>query len=1194
MRTSVRRLLDTVRSAIIVIRLFLLSAGTFLITEKFAVAEEPALPPAAKKFDFQRDIRPILETSCIGCHGGEKHQGEFRLDTREHLLKGGETDVAIKPGHSAESPLISAVARLDKDTAMPPEKEKAMSATQVGLLRAWIDDGARYPEGFVIRTSGGVQLDKEELAKLPPPIERKIEFVKDVQPLFAERCFACHGPERQEAGFRLDHKGTVLSGGELGTAIIPGKSQESLLIHLVAGLRKGTRMPKKGEPLSAEQIAVLRAWIDQGADFPDSASVTLKNAREHWAFQTPKRPELQPIPDKFALDKLTSEKLTPIDRFVAARLAKEGLTFSPAADRTTLLRRLYLDVIGLPPTIAEVDAFLADKSPDAWKNVIEKLLASPHYGERWGRHWLDAARYADSDGYEKDKPRIAHFYRDWVINAFNRDLPYDQFVIEQIAGDLLPNATQDQIVATGYLRNSMINEEGGVDPEQFRMEAMFDRMDAMGKGILGVGLNCCQCHNHKYDPISHEEYYRLFAFLNNDHESQPRVYAPDELQIRADVLRQIGEVENKLREELSDWQEKMAAWEKEWRTTPRPEWTVIRPEIDKNTTGGQRYLPQPDGSILTAGYQPTKSNCDATTKLETAGVTGFQIEMLRDTNLPANGPGRSFMGTFALSEFKLEVKNKAGKKEKVKVASATADVSSAADTACHPSFNEKKPVKRVIGPASYAIDGNNDTAWSSDLGPGRHNQESVIVFALDKPLDAGEIFIQLVQNIGGWNSDDLQANQLGRFRISTTTSANPVVVPTPKLVRAALDVPAEQRSPAQVATIFGYWRTTRPEWKEANAKIEELWKQHPEGTTQMTLSQRDEMRSTSLLKRGDWLKPGKLVTPGVPSMLHPLPENAGTDRLTLARWIVDRRSPTTARVFVNRVWQSYFGTGLVSSSEDLGTQCDAPSHPELLDWLAVEFMEHNWSVKHLQRLIVSSRTYQQASAITPQAHQTDPYNRLLARGPRFRVEGEIVRDIQLSVSGLLNPKMGGRAVMPPAPAFLFEAPASYAPFPWKEETGDDRYRRAVYTWRRRTTPYPFLQTFDTPDANVACVRRSRANTPLQALMGLNETVSLEAARAFAKKILTANAADDSARITIAFRSAVSRQPSASEFESLQKLLEKQRSRIADGKMNAWQVATGQDKERPDDLPKNCTAADWAGYTVVARVLLNLDETITKE
>jgi mono/diheme cytochrome c family protein len=1082
--------------------------------------------------------------------------------------------------------LIHHVARLDEDTAMPPKKNRALTPTQVGHLRAWIDSGAPYPEGFVIRTTvkEGTKLSSAQIAQLPPPLQRKVDFVKEVQPIFSERCYKCHGPTRQEAAFRLDHKPTVLAGGELGKALVPGKSDESLLIHFVAGLRPEGRMPKKGDPLTNDQIALLRAWVDQGAEFPDSASVVLVDKRSHWAFKPPTKP---PVP-KVNLSSVRNA----IDSFIGARLDKEQLTFSKEAPKTTLLRRLHLDLTGLPPTVEELDAYLADESPDAYEKAVERLLASPHYGERWARHWLDAARYADSDGYEKDKPRVAHFYRDWVINAFNRDLPYNQFIVEQLAGDQLPNPTQDQLVATGFLRNSMINEEGGVDPEQFRMEAMFDRMDAIGKSMLGLTIQCCQCHNHKFDPISQEEYYKIFAYLNNDNEAQPRVYSPDELKRRADILRQIGEIEARLQHEVPDWKDRMAKWEDGWEAKAKPEWVVFNPDIDKNSTGGQRYLPLADGSVLAAGYQPTKSTANCSWKTDVKGITGFRIEMLHDSNLPANGPGRSHLGTFGLTEFQVEAAE--GKKAPLKLVKATADFESPPETPVHPNFNEKTPVHRVQGPASYAIDGKEDTAWSSELGPGRRNFESIAVFALEKPTEDGNLLIHLKQNHGGWNSDDLQGNNLGRFRLSYTTSPDPEADPVPKHVREILAVARDQRTPAQIATLFSYWRTTQPEWKESNTAINALWAKHPEGATQMTLATRDEMRQTTVLKRGDWLKPGKEVEAGVPAVLNPLPAGASPTRLTFAKWLTDRKAPTTARSFVNRVWQAYFGTGLVATSEDLGTQSERPSHPELLDWLACEFMDRGWSIKSLHRLIVTSATYRQASNVTSELLAKDPFNRLLARGPRFRVEGEIVRDIQLSVSGLLNGRIGGRAVMPPAPEYLFQPPASYAPFPWKEETGVDRYRRALYTLRRRTTPFPMLGVFDVPEGNTSCVRRTRANTPLQALMTLNETLSVEAAQSLARRILERGGATDHDRLNYAFRCVLSRPPAQAESDALINLMSRQKARIAEGWLNPWELATGKANLFPSSLPANATPAQLASYTTVARVLLNLDETITKE
>jgi len=1164
----------------------------FALRGRAAEVDVHKLPPPAESYDFARDIKPLLEEQCVGCHGETKQKGKLRLDTREGLMRGGEDGKVIVEGKSAESGLIHDVARLVEDLEMPPKKENALNVQQIGMLRAWIDAGAPWPAGLQLTATRNPAAgpDAAALAKLPPPTDRKIDFVHDIQPIFQTACYECHGPKKQEAEFRLDHKPTVLKGGELGPALVPGKSAESLLVQFVAGLREEGVMPKKGPRLSTEQISLLRAWIDQGADFPDAASVVLKDNRQHWAFHPPVKPPLPAVQD-------TAWPTGDIDRFILSRLEKEGLRPAAPADKAALLRRLSLDLIGLPSTIEELDAYLNDHSPDAYQKQVERLLASPHYGEKWGRHWLDAARYADSDGFEKDKPRFTYFYRDWVIDALNRDLPYNQFIIEQIAGDQLPNATQDQIVATGFLRNSMINEEGGVDPEQFRMEAMFDRMDCIGKSILGLTIQCCQCHTHKYDPITQEEYYRLFSFLNNDAESQPTVYTADALMKRAELLRQIGTLEQKLQQETPDWKERMLKWEESAKARPQPEWRVVQAPFEDISTGGQKYLLQKDGSYLAQGYAPTKHSAKVTVKTDLQGVRAFRLELLNDPNLPANGPGRSLKGTCALTEFEVSAAPAAtpDKPGKIKLVKATADYGDAPDTPLEANFEDKSGKKRVTGPISYAIDGNDDTAWGTDAGPGRRNQPHEAVFVAENPIgNEGETLLTftLKQNHGGWNSDDLQTNNLGRFRLSITSSADAEAEPVPARVRELFAIPADKRSATQLAAEFSYWRTIVPEWKDANSQIDALWKQFPEGTTQLALSQRDNLRDTHLLKRGDWLKPGKPVIAGVPGILNPLTGDAPPTRLTLARWLVAPDSPTTARAFVNRVWQHYFGIGIVSTSEDLGTQCDPPSHPELLDWLACEFMEKGWSMKSLHRLIVNSSTYRQSSNITPELYARDPYNRLLARGPRFRVDGEIVRDIALASSGLLNPVLGGRSVMPPAPDFLFKPPASYAPFPWVEETGPERYRRAVYTYRRRSTPYPMLQAFDTPEGNVSCVRRTRSNTPLQALTTLNETLSIEAARALARQILTKGGATDRERLTYAFRCCLSRPPSDAETSELVTLMAKQRARIADGWLDPWELATGK-KERPE-VPPNVTPTQLAEYTVISRVLLNLDETITKE
>jgi mono/diheme cytochrome c family protein len=1017
----------------------------------------------------------------------------------------------------------------------------------------------------------------------------KVDFLKQIQPIFESSCYTCHGPKMQMAGLRLDEKSAALTGGQSGAVIIPGKSAGSPLYRRVAGLGDQPRMPMGGKPLDASQIELLRVWIDRGAEWPDSAAKEVVQVQKHWAYIPPKRPTVPKVVN-------ASWPKNAIDNFLLARLEKEKLTPSPEADRVTLLRRLSLDLTGLPPSVEEVDAFLKDPSHNAYEKQVDRLLSSPHYGERWGRLWLDAARYADSDGYEKDKQRWVWFYRDWMINALNRDLPYDQFIIDQIAGDELPNATQDQIVATGFLRNSMINEEGGIDPEQFRMEAMFDRMDAIGKSVLGVTIQCAQCHNHKFDPLKQEEYYRMFAFLNNSHEANVAVYTPQEQMKRADIFRRISEIEGGIEHRDPEWEQRMTAWDEKVKAD-QPEWTVVRPEVDDISTGGQRYLPMKDGSLLAQGYAPTKHRVKLTVKTDVQSITAFRLELLNDANLPLGGPGRSIKGTGALTEFEVEAAPAAApdKITKIKIAKATADVNPP-EAPLEAIFDDKNGKPRVTGPVDFAIDGNEDTAWGIDAGPGLRNQPRKAVFTAQAPIanPGGTILtFYLDQKHGGWNSDDNQNQNLGRFRLSITTTPGAVADPLPRNVREILATPRAQRTPAQMAAVFSYWRTTVPEWREANEKIAELWREHPEGSSQPALAARDEPRETHILTRGDFLKPTKVVGPGVPAFLHPLPKDAPPTRLTFARWLVDRNSPTTARAFVNRMWQAYFATGLVATSEDLGKQSEIPSNPELLDWLAVEFMDANWSTKAMHRLIVTSAAYRQSSRVTPELYERDPYNRLLARGPRFRVDAEIVRDIALAASGLLNPKIGGPSVYAPAPEFLFVPPTSYGPKIWKEETGADRYRRALYTFRYRSVPYPMLQIFDAPNGDISCVRRARANTPLQALTTLNETLFIESAQALALKTLREGGTTDAQRLTYAFRRCLARKPTAPEATELLKLLSKQKQRLTDGWLSALDL-TGVDAAHPPTLPTGATPVQLAAWTAVSRVLLNLDETITKE
>ena len=931
--------------------------------------------------------------------------------------------------------------------------------------------------------------------------------------------------------------------------------------------------------------------------------------RNHWAWKAPVRPAVP-----MALQ--SGWARTPIDQFILAKLGVEKLKPAAEADRITLLRRLHFDLTGLPPTLADVDRFLADSSPEAYTAKVNELLASPHFGERWGRHWLDAARYADSDGYEKDKPRFVWAYRDWVVGALNRDLPYDRFVIEQIAGDLLPDATDATRVATGFLRNAMLNEEGGVDPEQFRIDGLIDRMDCLGKSVLGITIQCAQCHNHKFDPISQEEYYRLFAFLNNDHESSRIYYPPENQRLVGDLTRQMRDLEEALRHLTPDWEKRMAQWENSV-VTNQPIWEVVN-TINANDNS-ERFYYYEDGSIRAASYAPTfwTANFRGTNRLDSIGA--FRLEQFPDPDLPSGGPGRSIKGLSALSEFRVTAVDLAEPTNsiQVKFVRATADFSNA-ERRLEPEFqsesrNQKEGDKRTYGPVELAIDGKDDTAWGIDAGPGRRNVARQAVFVPDKPLEFAHgvvLTFHLDQKHGGDNSDDNQNHNLGRWRLSVSRATNAVADPVPANVREIFRVPSDQRSPLQIAAVFSYWRTTVPEFKETNDRIEALWHQWPEGTPTLALVARrgtgpgDAMRSTYLFKRGDWLKPAQEVAFGTPAFLPPLPAHADASRLTLAQWLVNRRSPTPARVAVNRVWQELFGIGLVETPEDFGMQSPLASHPELLDWLAVEFMEPSvqmgaangvaaWSLKHIIRLCVESAVYRQNSRVTPALYAQDQYNRLLARGPRFRVDAEVVRDMALSVSGLLNLTVGGRAVYPPAPEFLFRPPASYGPKVWNEETGSDRFRRSLYTFRFRSAPYPVLQAYDAPNGDFSCVRRLRSNTPLQALTSLNEPLFVEAAQALARKTVTDGGRTVDERLNYAFRSVLNRLPTVSERATLQKLLDSQLARLQEGWTNPIELATGKN-ELKRDLPPGVTPTQLAAYTSVSRALLNLDEAITKE
>ncbi|MEZ6136624.1 MAG: PSD1 and planctomycete cytochrome C domain-containing protein [Pirellulaceae bacterium] len=1011
-----------------------------------------------------------------------------------------------------------------------------------------------------------------------------IDFGRDVRPILSDKCFLCHGPdaEHREADLRLDLRAEALETG----AIQPGNADESEIVVRVTSDDQEHVMPppESGKSLSKVEQEILRQWINAGAPYS-----------EHWAFEPPTRPEVPLLAEQ---DESDHWPRGAIDRFIFAQMQSHHLTPATAASRATLIRRLYLDLIGLPPSPQELDRWLAVDASDDEQQLIRHLLDSPHFGERWGRWWLDAARYSDSDGYEKDKQRSVWFYRDWVIDAMNSDMGYDQFIIEQIAGDLLPNATQNQRVATGFLRNSMVNEEGGADPEQFRIEGMFDRMDAIGKSILGITTQCAQCHTHKYDPLSQREYYQMFAALNDFHEATITAFTPAQAQRRDEVLAQVAALEKEVLDAHPNWQTQVQQWEQQTLQS-LIQWQVMRPT--DIPFSGQKFRLLDDGSIVSESYAPTKTTDTFKLIATLDKITAIRLEALKHPQLPRGGPGRSIYGSGAVTEFEVTVTPVMDPKSarQVKFVRALSDANPPRSE-LPAAYREKDPSQddRVTGPIEYAFDGDAKTAWSTDVGPGQRNQPRVAVFIPESPLtELGdvELSFSLKQNHGGWNSDDNQNYLLGRYRFSITDdqAATELTQETflPLAVEQALLTPVARRTPAQQAEILSHWITRiAPDVRTA---MEAVWQKFPETDTQLVVESRTEgPRETFVYTRGDFLRPGEAVAANAPAFLGSLPPTQEPDRLRFARWLVRPDAPTTARVIVNRMWQAYFGRGLVATPEDFGFQSSPPTHPQLLDWLAVELIEHGWSLKHIHRLIVNSATYRQSSTWTSESLERDPLNEYLSRGPRMRVDAELVRDVALSVSGLLNDQVGGPSVYPPAPDFLFQPPASYGPKIWNTNRDAQQYRRSVYVHSYRSVPYPALQVFDAPKGDAACIRRERSNTPLQALVLLNEPQFVECARAMAGRVLRESPADDDlARLQYAHRLATGRIPEQSETQVLQELLDQQRSRIAAAEISAeallgvspslYQQLSGREAQ---------AAVPWM---IVCRVLLNLDETITK-
>ncbi len=980
----------------------------------------------------------------------------------------------------------------------------------------------------------------------------RIDFQRDVRPILAEHCLQCHGPDHAEAKVRLSSREDVLGKGESGLAILtPNHPEQSELIRRITAADPTERMPPEGKkPLTAAQIATLKAWIAEGAEWSG-----------HWAFQPIAKPALPSLKESEGVRK-------DIDRFVRAALEAKGWKPSPEADRTTLIKRLSYDLLGLPPTIEEVDAFLADRSPTAYEDLVDRLLASPHFGERWGRHWLDLAHYADSDGYEKDRTRPDAFhYRDWVIQSINRDQPFDQFTVEQLAGDLLPEATADQILATAFLRQTLTNEEGGVDQEEFRINACFDRTETVGSVWLGLTVGCVRCHGHKYDPIPHDDYYRLFAFFNNAEEASQR------LPISGDDRAALDRELQPLRQALAARQRELAPAQAQWEVEQREQLLQIKSDSNVSEaplailSAKSTALPEAAFEITAKVIRaPLDQRDNDTYVLEaepTGPFTGVKLITIPEERAPNRGAGLSPDGTCRIT--------------RVSAALLVGD--------------QEQPVALHRATADASATGTDPTATLTDAGGwapgGKGDSEHWLQFRTTGPVElpAGAKLRLVIEQQAG------KGQVLGQFRVALLRGNIRGLHLSSQAIVTALDMYPEKRVASVKKQLFDDFveNVVRdPQVKELKQQIAAAERRHKAKLAEIrTITAALVPRTTHVFHRGEFLSPRNAVTAGGMTVLPAIEgRQAGLDRRDLAEWLVSPAQPLTARVAVNHVWQHLFGHGLVRTSADFGVRGERPSHPELLDWLAESYRtDWGWKRKELIRQIVRSATYRQASQHRPHYEVDDPTNTLLFRQNRFRVEAEVVRDLSLAASGLLNRTVGGPSVFPPMPDDL--AKLSYANnFSWKNSAGADRYRRGMYTFFKRTIPHPNLMTFDAPDANVACVVRTVSNTPLQSLLLLNNEVHHEAAQALAQRVLKEVPEDDTQRLERGFRLCVARPPQSDERAALNQLLAENRTLFSAKPDLARSLMQTKD-DQPDPI-------EPAAWTAVARVLLNLDEFLTRE
>jgi hypothetical protein len=1130
-----------------------------------------------------------------------------------------------------------------------------------------------------------------------------IDFNRDIRPILSNQCFKCHGPDPKERkggidGLRLDTlEGAIADLGSGTGAIVPGKPDQSELIRRITSTDADEAMPPpgSGKQLTPRDIERLKNWVQQGAPYA-----------KHWSYVKPTRPALPAVTHK-------NWPKNPIDFFLLARLEREGLKPSPEADRYALARRAALDLTGLPPSVAEADRFANDTSADAYEQFVDRLLEKEAFGEHWARIWLDLARYADSAGYADDPLRTIWAYRDYVIRSFNANKPFDQFTIEQIAGDMLPSPTEDQLVATAFHRNTLTNSEGGTNDEEFRTVAIVDRVNTTWAVWLGTSMACAQCHTHKYEPLSQVEYFRFYAILNNTEDADRRDESPllefftdEQKQKRTKLQQELDALERVLKTSTPELLASLEKWEQAF--PKQLAWQALKPE-STTSQGGAQLTVQDNNTILVANGQKTDVYT-ITVPVEAGKLSGVRLEALPHESLPNKGPGNSSTGNFIISRVLASIAPPQSSsiegryvritlpgKEKI-LSLAEAQIFSGSDNVAAKGAASQSSTA-FDGEAKRAIDGNTngnyfesnsvthtaaseDPWWEVDLKTPQkierivlwnrtdgmtdtrladfriailndqkqlvweqtvkeHPKPSaefattgvrpvVLTAAFSDTAPAGFEPALVIKNPDvkkkGWaigsaagaahtltltaaapvdvpagskltitieQLSQQENHTLGSFRLSMTGDARIAEYSqTPQKILAILNQEASQRTEEQRRELSEfYFATLAPELKSTRDKRDSVTKRLNEIKANTVPIMRelasDKQRQTRIQFRGNFLDLGDEVQSGVPAVFHPLPENAPANRMTMAKWLVDSNNPLTARVLANRFWEQIFGIGLVRTSEEFGSQGELPSNPELLDWLAVEFIESKWNMKQLLKLMVTSAAYRQTSKVTPELLERDPDNRLLARGPRFRLSAEMVRDQALSVSGLLSTQMYGPSVKPPQPALGLSA-AFGSTIDWKTSEGSNRYRRGLYTEWRRSNPYPSMVTFDAPNREVCTIRRNRTNTPLQALVTLNDPVYVECAQALARQMaqVSGSAAE---KLTHGFRICLTRPPYEPEIARLVQLFEESRARFAAEPEQAKQMALGTS----DMPPQNADISELAAWTIVANVMLNLDEMLMK-